>query len=165
MKLLVINFSVINILLLISCLLSVTTGLPALMSDKNEDYGLMKRSSSPSCCKITNGCPNLDFSWRTNQQGIMPYTLSVVGVQWRGGNVYDLTIHVKGRESIPINTLWGLQINGINGPTRNIVLYSLNTSPPTRLITDPTDYTVTFQVFANADSSGRVWMPNFQFHY
>ena len=44
-----------------------------------------------------------------------------------------------------------------------MVLYGINEKIYS--ITNPTDYTVTLQVYANVDSSNRVWMPNFQFHY
>lgn len=157
------RFPVLTILWLVSSIVSYTTALPTLTSGEFDNVGLSKRDSSSSCCSIVNGCPNLDFSWRTNQQGIMPYYLNITSVKWIQSNLYNMTIRVQGDKTIPLNTLWGLKIINIQGPVSTMVLYGINEKIYS--ITNPTDYTVTLQVYANVDSSNRVWMPNFQFHY
>lgn len=122
-----------------------------------------QKRSTVSCEQIYNGCPNLDFSYIPKITGEMPYTMNVISVNWIGGITYELTINVVGQESIPLENLWELKILSITGPSSQVVLYSHNENVYD--ISDPTDYTATFEVYGSPDSTGKVWMPNIQIQY
>nr|CAI6427938.1 AIF_HP1_G0008640.mRNA.1.CDS.1 [Saccharomyces cerevisiae] len=111
-----------------------------------------------------NGCPNLDFNWHMSQQNILHHDMDVTSVSWVKDNTYQITIHVKAVKDIPLEYLWSLKIIGVNGPSSTVQLYGKNEK--TYLISDPTDFTSTFQVYAYPSSDGcTVWMPNFQIQF
>jgi len=77
-------------------------------------------------------------------------------------NLFEITLHVLGKEQIPLQYLYSLKIIGVNGPTSTVVLYGKNEN--TYLIDNPTDFTVTFQVYATL-SDCQWWLPNFQIQF
>ncbi|AJU74676.1 Bsc1p [Saccharomyces cerevisiae YJM969] len=99
-----------------------------------------------------------------SQQNILHYDMDVTSVSWVKDNTYQITIHVKAVKDIPLEYLWSLKIIGVNGPSSTVQLYGKNEK--TYLISDPTDFTSTFQVYAYPSSDGcTVWMPNFQIQF
>ncbi|AJU96973.1 Bsc1p [Saccharomyces cerevisiae YJM1356] len=99
-----------------------------------------------------------------SQQNILHYDMDVTSVSWVKDNTYQITIHVKAVKDIPLKYLWSLKIIGVNGPSSTVQLYGKNEK--TYLISDPTDFTSTFQVYAYPSSDGcTVWMPNFQIQF
>lgn len=122
--------------------------------------GLVKRDQN----NAINGCPNLDFNWHMSQQNILHYDMDVTSVSWVKDNVYQISIHVTAVQDIPLKYLYSLKVIGVTGPSSTVQLYGKNEN--TYLITDPTDFTTTFQVYANPSSDGcTVWMPNFQIQF
>ena len=109
-----------------------------------------------------NGCPQLDFQWHTQIQNIMYYTMNITDVTLVQDNLFEITLHVLGKEQIPLQYLYSLKIIGVNGPTSTVVLYGKNEN--TYLIDNPTDFTVTFQVYATL-SDCQWWLPNFQIQF
>ncbi|OXT10027.1 hypothetical protein B9K03_11810, partial [Rothia sp. Olga] len=80
-------------------------------------------------------------------------------------STYEIKIHVTGEKQIPLKYLWSLKVIGINGPQGTVQLYGENEH--TYLINNPTDFTSTFQVYGQPDSSDstKIWMPNFQIQF
>ncbi|CAI5020464.1 ATV_collapsed_G0008280.mRNA.1.CDS.1 [Saccharomyces cerevisiae] len=152
-------------LLISFCLLFAALLTNSATADRIDDkvspsFDLSKRDESVAI----NGCPNLDFNWHMSQQNILHYDMDVTSVSWVKDNTYQITIHVKAVKDIPLKYLWSLKIIGVNGPSSTVQLYGKNEK--TYLISDPTDFTSTFQVYAYPSSDGcTVWMPNFQIQF
>ncbi|CAI4320999.1 CPI_1c_G0008350.mRNA.1.CDS.1 [Saccharomyces cerevisiae] len=152
-------------LLISFCLLFAALLTNSATADRIDDkvspsFDLSKRDESVAI----NGCPNLDFNWHMSQQNILHYDMDVTSVSWVKDNTYQITIHVKAVKDIPLKYLWSLKIIGVNGPSSTVQLYGKNEE--TYLISDPTDFTSTFQVYAYPSSDGcTVWMPNFQIQF
>ena len=152
-------------LLISFCLLFAALLTNSATADRIDDkvspsFDLSKRDESVAI----NGCPNLDFNWHMSQQNILHYDMDVTSVSWVKDNTYQITIHVKAVKGIPLKYLWSLKIIGVNGPSSTVQLYGKNEK--TYLISDPTDFTSTFQVYAYPSSDGcTVWMPNFQIQF
>ncbi|CAI7191059.1 CGH_1_collapsed_G0008370.mRNA.1.CDS.1 [Saccharomyces cerevisiae] len=152
-------------LLISFCLLFAALLTNSATADRIDDkvspsFDLSKRDESVAI----NGCPNLDFNWHMSQENILHYDMDVTSVSWVKDNTYQITIHVKAVKDIPLKYLWSLKIIGVNGPSSTVQLYGKNEK--TYLISDPTDFTSTFQVYAYPSSDGcTVWMPNFQIQF
>lgn len=73
--------SLLTHILLFFSSLRFSVARPATFDVPSANSGLQKRTLVQSSC-ATNGCPNLDFSWRSNQQSIMKYYLDVTSVSW-----------------------------------------------------------------------------------
>lgn len=89
-----------------------------------------------------NGCPNLDFTWHMTIQNILPYTMDILDVNFIRENLFEITIHVVGSQTIPLKYLYSLKIIGVDGPKGTIQLYGKNEN--TYLIDSPTDFISTF---------------------
>ena len=109
-----------------------------------------------------NGCPNLDFTWHMANQNILQYTMDITNVNYIENNLFEITIHVVGAETIPLKYLYSLKIIGVNGPKGTVQLYGKNEN--TYLIDNPTDFTSTFQVYGNLKDC-KWWLPNFQIQF
>ena len=123
------------------------------------------RRALPTVSGVTNMCPGLNFHWHEKNENIMPYSMDLLSVEWIGANIYELTIHVKGKEHIDLKYLHSLKIIGINGPEGTKKLYGKNENK--FLIDDPTDFTTKIQVYGqpyNGDDCKAV-MPPFQIQY
>lgn len=151
---------------LLLCLLGVASAIPMNPNDDNGKtaVSILRRSTS-DVSGITKMCPDLNFEWHAMNTNTMPYYMDLLSVVNVDGNVYELTIHVKGKEQIPLKYLWSLKIIGINGPQGTKQLYGKNEN--TYIIDNPTDFTTTVQIYGqtyNGDDC-KVAMPPFQIQY
>jgi len=123
---------------------------------------IFRKAALASGGTAINGCPQLDFHWHTQIQNIMHYTMDITNVILVQGNLFEITIHVLGKEQIPLQYLYSLKVIGVDGPKGTIQLYGKNEN--TYLIDNPTDFTVTFQVYATLTDC-QWWLPNFQIQF
>ncbi|CCC70495.1 hypothetical protein NCAS_0F00110 [Naumovozyma castellii] len=141
--------------------LIITQALASIISFPEQK--LQKRDDS-ICQSITNGCPDLNFNWHASTQNIMQYSMDLQNVCWLHDNLYEITIQVLGAEQIDLKYLYSLKIIGIDGPVGTVQLYGANEN--TYLIDNPTNYTVTFQIYGdNEKDTNNTWIPNFQIQY
>ena len=125
-------------------------------------FTIFQRSVLASGGTAVNGCPNLNFDWHMDNQNIIHYTMDVTDVTQVQDNLFEITIHVSGEKQIPLKYLYSLKVIGVNGPKSTVQLYGKNEN--TYLIDNPTDFTVTFQVYATLTNC-QWWMPNFQIQF
>ena len=111
---------------------------------------------------VYNGCPTLDFTWHTNQQNIINYSMDITDISQVEDNLFEITIHVTGSEQIPLKYLYSLKVIGVNGPKGTVQLYGKNEN--TYLIDNPTDFTTTFEIYATLTDC-QYWMSNFQIQF
>ena len=111
---------------------------------------------------VYNGCPNLDFTWHTNIQNIMSYSMDITDLSQVQDNLFEITIHVTGSQQIPLKYLYSLKVIGVNGPKSTVQLYGKNEN--TYLIDNPTDFTTTFEIYASLTDC-QYWMSNFQIQF
>ncbi|GMM56039.1 Flo11 protein [Maudiozyma humilis] len=111
---------------------------------------------------VYNGCPTLDFTWHTNQQNIINYSMDITDINQIQDNLFNITIHVTGSQQIPLKYLYSLKVIGIDGPNNYVQLYGENEH--TYLIDNPTDFSVSFEVYATLTGC-KYWMPNFQIQF
>lgn len=145
------------------CWLVLAVG-PAAASNNNCDF--VKGNHGSGSFEPINGCPCLDFSFRSQNTRTMPYNIELENVKWVESNIYTVTLHVTGQKQIPLKSLWSLKIIGVNSPDGSTFqLFGYNEK--TYLIDNPTDWTATFRVYGQADSNDPsiVWMPTFQIQY
>lgn len=121
-------------------------------------FTILQRTVLASGGTAVNGCANLDFDWHMDNQNILHYTMDVTDVTLVQDNLFEITIHVLGEQQIPLKYLYSLKVIGVNGPKSTVQLYGKNEN--TYLIDNPTDFTVTFQVYATLTDC-QWWMPNF----
>lgn len=125
-------------------------------------YTVIGTISSAFASTAINGCPNLDFEWHAENTNTTNYSLNVTSVNHVTDNIFNITIHVQGAESIPLKYLWSLKVIGIDGPQSLMPLYSMNED--IRVISSPTNFTTTFEVYASLQNC-EYWMPNFQIQF
>ncbi|GMM56038.1 Bsc1 protein [Maudiozyma humilis] len=111
---------------------------------------------------VYNGCPTLDFTWHTNQQNIINYSMDITDINQIQDNLFNITIHVTGSQQIPLKYLYSLKVIGIDGPNNYVQLYGDNEH--TYLIDNPTDFSVSFEVYATLTGC-KYWMPNFEIQF
>ncbi|GMM55712.1 hypothetical protein DAKH74_023280 [Maudiozyma humilis] len=111
---------------------------------------------------VYNGCPNLDFTWHTNIQNIINYSMDITDISQVQDNLFEITIHVTGSQQIPLKYLYSLKVIGVNGPKGTVQLYGKNEN--TYLIDNPTDFTTTFEIYATLTDC-QYWMSNFQIQF
>ena len=123
---------------------------------------LIQRLVAATATGVYNGCPTLDFTWHTNQQNIVNYSMDITEIEQIQDELFEITIHVTGAKQIPLKYLYSLKVIGVNGPKGTVQLYGKNEN--TYLIDNPTDFTTTFQVYATLKDC-QYWMPNFQIQF
>ncbi|KAG0655080.1 hypothetical protein C6P45_003155 [Maudiozyma exigua] len=89
--------------------------------------------------------------------------MDITNVNFVQDNLFEITIHVVGSQTIPLKYLHSLKIIGVDGPQGTIQLYGKNEN--TYLIDDPTDFTSTFKVYGNLKNGCQWWLPNFQIQF
>lgn len=77
-------------------------------------------------------------------------------------DLFNITIHVTGSQQIPLKYLYSLKVIGIDGPNNYVQLYGDNEH--TYLIDNPTDFSVSFEVYATLTGC-KYWMPNFEIQF
>ncbi|CCC70984.1 hypothetical protein NCAS_0G00970 [Naumovozyma castellii] len=146
--------------------LLLASQLEASIINHDTSHELSKRTDYEVCKTVTNGCPDLDFSFKFMNENVMRYYIDLLNVKWISGNRYEIKIRVTGEEQIDLKYLYSLKIIGVQGPQGTIQLYGKNEN--TYLIDNPTDYTATFKVdVRNSDQTDDcyVWLPNFEIQY
>ncbi|CCD24383.1 uncharacterized protein NDAI_0D00690 [Naumovozyma dairenensis CBS 421] len=128
-----------------------------------KELSLHKRETE-ICQTVTNGCPNLNFDFKSKCTNTLKYDLKILNVEWLHENLYQITINVKGEKQIPLKYLYSLKIIEVDGPQGTVQLYGKNEN--TYLIDNPTDFTATFQIYGGSPRDRcDIWLPNFQIQY